>query len=236
VAAELDIAFNRGAATLLAGAGRYSVLGDTGALAGTSVYNTSFPLTENPISESGAWIAGTISPPRTNVQSDGVHAFATMVSFDGTNFNDSVAILNGTWPANQWVQGTVYNQSALSGQECELVLHGTLTALTNTGLEIDCVLVTGHIDLVAWLGPPNSFSTLASATGITFNDGDVIYAQIVGTVVTIKKNGATVLTHDTAGDSLPFSSGAPGQGHWNQTGSAANCTKLGWKNWQAGAL
>lgn len=212
-------------------------------------YTSNFPLTQNPLSEGGIWIPGASSPPRTNVQSDGSHAFGTMFSFNGTDFNDSISVVNIAWPADQWVLGQLWNTGAVSGQEAELVLWGTIQPTNNTGLELDGVLATGHLDLVSWDGPPNAFTNRASATGITYTHGDYIFGQIKSGVVTVKKGTSsnttpiaiigdlsTILTHNTAGDSLSFSGGSPGQGHWNQTGNAGASTNLGWQKWWAGTF
>lgn len=207
-------------------------------LGGSGVsFSTSFPLTENPISQGGAWISGGINPPRTDARTDGVHAFGTMSSFDGTNFPDSIAILSQIFPGNQWVQGTVWNTGAVDNTEIELVLRGNLTSSTNTGYEIDIVHGGPIINLVSWNGPDNDFTIIATQTsGITVNDGNIFYAQIVGTVITIKLNGTTVLTHDTSGDAFKIASGSPGIGFWNQTGSSTNSPLFGWKSFSAGSL
>jgi len=158
-----------------------------------------------------------------------------MSSFDGTNFPDSVAILNKGFRPNHFVQGVIYNSSAISGLETELVLRGVCNASTNTGYEVDLVLGTGTAQLVRWNGPPNDFAILVSGltTNVSFADGAVWYAQIVGTVITIKCNNAPVTTYDTSGDGLILTTGEPGMGFWNQTGSSANSTKLGWKSFLA---
>jgi len=200
-------------------------------------YSTNFPLTENPISEGGKWISGGINPPRTNVQTASAHAYGTMTSFDGTNYDDSIAILSSAFPANQWAQGTLYNNGAVDLTEVELVLRGNLTATNNTGYEIDIVHSGPLVNLVSWNGPDNNFTILRGYnTGFTINDGDVFYAQIVGTVITLKCNGSTFATYDTSGDAFKVSSGSPGMGFWNQTGSSANSPKFGLKAYSAGSL
>lgn len=200
-------------------------------------YSTSFPLTENPISEGGTWISGGINPPRTDAQTAG-HAYGTMTSFDGTNFDDSIAILSRVYPNNQWVQGVIWNASAPSNMEIELVLRGNLTSSNNTGYELD-ILDSGVVSWVSWNGPDNTFTLLAQTTiGTSINDGDVWYGQIVGTVLSAKCNGVTVaaLTYDTTSDAVKIASGSPGMGFWNNTGSSTNSPKFGWKSFSAGSL
>lgn len=200
-------------------------------------YATNFPLTENPISEAGLWIPGGISSPRTNPQTVGTHAYGTMSSFDGTNFIDSIAVLNAPFSANQSVQGTVWNTGAVDGLEIELVLRGNISALSNTGYEVDIVHTGPSVGLVSWNGPPNAFTILTTSNvNVSISDGDVWFAQMVGTVVTVKCNGNLVLTYDTAGDAFKIASGTPGIGFWNQTGSATNSPNFGWKHFQASNL
>lgn len=199
---------------------------------------TNFPSTENPLSQSGAWIEGGISSPRTNAQSTTGHAYGTMSSFDMVNFNDSIAVLAQNFPANQAVQGTIFNSSALSGQEVELILRGNISGASNTGYEVDLVLSNNSANLVSWNGPPNDFTILVNdaTTNASFNNGDVWYAQIVGTVVTVKCNNLPVISYDTSGDTFKISSGHPGVGFWNQTGSSANSIKFGWSTFMANYL
>jgi len=200
-------------------------------------YSTAFPLTQNPISEGGAWANGGIDPPRTNVQTDGVHAFGTMSSFDGTNYPDSVALLTSTYPANQWVQGVIYNSGALSGLEVELLLRGTAGTTSFPYYELDWVYSSQELNLVINNGPDNSFTILATVTtNVNLSDSIVLYGQMVGTVITAKCGSNTVLTYDTAGDSVKLSSGTPGMGFWNETGSSANSTKFGLRSFSAGVI
>src|ERR1700685_700590 len=65
-------------------------------------YTTSFPATENPISESGKWSNGGQSPALdwTNCQTTTGLAFGTESISSGTD-DDSTCILNGTWGPNQ---------------------------------------------------------------------------------------------------------------------------------------
>lgn len=201
-------------------------------------YSTNFPLTENPISEGAVWVSGGISSPRTNVQTANNHAYATMSSFDGTNFDDSIAVLAQGYSANQSCQGTIWNTGAINGQEVELVLRGNIAATSNTGYEVDLVIQGGTAALVSWNGPANIFTQLVAntATNVSLNDGDVWLAQMIGPLITVKCNTNIVFTYDTSGDAFRILSGSPGMGFWNQTGSSANSPNFGWKHWQATEL
>jgi hypothetical protein len=57
----------------------------------------------------------------------------------------------------------------------------------------------------------SSILTTWTAAG---SDNDLLYAEIIGTVLTVKRAGVTVKTYDTAGDASPIASGSAGLAHW----------------------
>src|SRR5438445_9866419 len=74
-------------------------------------YTTSFPGTENPISESGNWInGGTTGLDWGNVQTTAAKAFGVSLP---SQFGDPTAVLTGSWGPNQTVTGTVRVVSAV---------------------------------------------------------------------------------------------------------------------------
>jgi hypothetical protein len=90
---------------------------------------------------------------------------------------------------------------------------------------------------------PNNFTVLRAhpPNEVNFQDGDQVYGDIVGTLITCKyKSGAgpltTLFTYDTSGDSVKLSTGNPGVAFWNETGSAGNQNKLKWKDFTANQL
>ncbi len=108
-------------------------------------YSTSFPLTENPISESGKWINGAATGlDWTNVRTTPGLAFGTETG--SINYNDATAVLAGTWGSTQTAQATVAVSSASSAsgvfEEVELRLRTTITAHSITGYEINCSVST----------------------------------------------------------------------------------------------
>jgi hypothetical protein len=211
--------------------------------ASQTTYSTSFPATENPISEGGRWVNGGIFG-KTNIQTSPGKAYGTMVGFDGTNFIDSCACLKGFGP-DQQVTCTIANSGGFSGfsLELEILLRAVITAGQINLYEVDCVFGGGGIDLVRWdmtSASPNLFTTLRSrvAGEVPFSNGDQVQASIVGTLITVKYQRAggafsTLFTHDTAGDSLRYSSGNPGIGAWNQTGSASAQSLFAWSSFSA---
>src|SRR5881394_3942288 len=93
-------------------------------------YSTNFSATENPISEGGKWInGGTTGRDWGNVQSTPGLAFGTNVS-SAPPYDDSTAVLAGTWGPNQMAQATVFtvSQTPAIGEEVELRLRTTITA------------------------------------------------------------------------------------------------------------
>src|SRR5262245_9190880 len=75
-------------------------------------YSTNFPFAENPISQGGRWKNGqTNGIDWSNVRTTPGLAFGTQTGTNG--FDDSVALLTGTWGPDQTVEATVHsvNQS-----------------------------------------------------------------------------------------------------------------------------
>jgi hypothetical protein len=170
-----------------------------------------------------------------------------MVSFDGLHYIDSCACLSGFGP-NHEVICTIANSGGFLGYslELEILLRAQIAADHIFLYEVDSVFGGGGIDLVRWdmtKANPNSFTTLRArvAGEAPFSNGDQVYASIVGTLITVKYKRAggafsTLFTHDTAGDSVKYSSGNPGIAAWNQTGSAAAEPLFAWSNFTANTL
>jgi hypothetical protein len=196
-----------------------------------ATYTTNFPLTENPMSEGGRWTDGGIFG-KTNVQTSPGKAYGTMIGFDHVNFIDSCACLSGFGP-NHEIMGTISNSGGFSGYSLEVELHlrSEIAADHIHLYEIDCVWGGPGIALVRWdmtTANPNNFTylRLMSPGEVPFADGDQIYGSIVGSVITVKYKRAggtlaTLFTHDTAGDSVRYTTGNPGIGFWNESGNAS---------------
>jgi hypothetical protein len=192
-------------------------------------YGTTFPSTENPISEGGNWINGkAVGIYDSDIQTIPGLAFGTQTGNDG--FNDSIAMLSGSWNPDQTAQATVHsvNQSGDSVQEVELWLHGTITPSTVTGYEINfrCTgnFNQGYMQIVRWDGrdPQQNLNyTYIDYTGPGVNgvkDGDIVKASIRGTVITVWVNGVQV---GQASDNT-YTSGSPGMGFYLQGGTGTN--------------
>ncbi len=194
-------------------------------------YTTNFPLTENPISEGGKWINGKVTGlDWANVRTTPGFAFGTQT--DTVDYDDSTAILAGTWGANQMAQAQIHvvSQDSNIFEEVEIRLRTSISAHSITGYEINCSVVPSnpYNQIVRWNGPLGSFTQLnGGSTGCA--DGDVLEATIVGNTITSYKNGVQLLqwTEST------FSSGSPGMGFYIQGGSASQESDYGFSNFTA---
>ena len=208
-------------------------------------YSTTFAGTENPISEGGAWISGGIFSGRTHVQTGNGNVYGTMISFDGTNYMDSCAHLQG-FGANHAITATIYNNGVVNGLEVELLLRADITSQHSFGYEIDCYwdgrgIALARLDQTT--ANRNAFAILRNyvPNETPFNNGDQVYASIVGTVITCRYkpvggSWSTIFTYDTAPNGTKYSTGNPGVGFWNQTGSSANNGKFAFSDFSAQRL
>jgi hypothetical protein len=194
-----------------------------GAQATAKTYTTSFPLTENPISESGMWING---------QAEGL-LWANCITTNnfvwgndnrGVAYADPTALLTGTWGSNQTVTATVkvINQPTGNGccSEIELRLRSMISANTNRGYEVLFSTYTGndYVQIVTWHGPRGvegvGFDYVASTSGKGAPvNGDVVSASISNSTIRAYKNNVLILT----GVNTEWSAGNPGVGFYGDT-------------------
>ena len=197
-------------------------------------YSTSFPATENPISQGGMWLNGGANGLNWgNVQTTPGLAFGTTIS-GGPPYNDSVAALTGTWGANQTACGTVYtvNQNDSVYEEVEIHLRTTISANSLTGYEFNFRMThdgSQYAQIVRWNGPLNDFNSLALVSGPGINNGDIVCATANGSQLSSSINGVTVVT---ASDST-FAGGSPGMGFWMEFGSTSQLADYGFTQFSA---
>jgi hypothetical protein len=188
-------------------------------------YSTSFPSTENPISEGGKWVnGGDIGLDWANVSTTPGRAIGNQT---GPDFSDATAVLqNMNWAPDQKVTAQVSTiGSPLDNcfQEVEVRLRTAISAHKITGYEILFKFSTnssGYMDIVRWNGDFGDFTILQHFTGEQFGvtNGDTVSATIVGNVITAFKNG---VQQGQATDST-FSSGSPGMG-FNLSNGISGC-------------
>ncbi len=133
--------------------------------AAATTYTTNFPLTENPISEAGNWINGrTVGLDWSNVSTTPGFARGQQAPDTG-NFNDSAALVTGTWGADQTVQVVVRNASTntTAVMEVEIRLRSTITVHNSTGYEVywSAQSTNPYLTIARWNGPLNSYKNLA---------------------------------------------------------------------------
>jgi hypothetical protein len=193
--------------------------------ADAGTYTTKFPLAENPISEGGHWINGkTVGLAWIDVSTTPGLAFGCQSGSNG--YDDSTALLNGTWGPDQSVTATVHSINQRGGnvyEEVEIRLRSSLSAHRCTGYEIlfRCLKdSSSYVQIVRWNGPLGSFTYLADQKGAQsgISDGDVVRATIVGNVITAYINNVQVAQ---ATDNT-YSSGSPGMGFFLQGAAAVN--------------
>ena len=135
----------------------------------------------------------------------------------GTNgitdsYDDSYALLTGTFGPDQSAEAVVHrNQSLSPGDTHEVELLLRFSDDNNNARGYECLFnYAGGIQIVRWNGAFGSFTVLSttgsSSLGRSLITGDVIKATIVGNVISTYING-TLLARAT--DSM-FKTGQPG--------------------------
>jgi uncharacterized repeat protein (TIGR02543 family) len=209
-------------------------LSDPEAIAAT--YSTSFPKTENPISENGNWInGGTVGLDWCNVQTNGGSPGLAYGTENGAtaNYNDSTALLTGTWGPNQTVQATVY--TAIAGnsnwEEVELRVRSSLSAHNCTGYEINFSVNPSnpYVQIVRWNGALGSWTELSGTGSYGAKNGDVIKATVdANNTITAYINGTAVLSWSDS----TYTTGNPGMGFYAQ-GTGITDSQYGFTNFSA---
>ncbi len=191
------------------------------ATSNTPSYQTSFPDTEDPLTQNRKWVnAGYTGLGWNNCQSTPGFAFGTQ---PGTKIgDDSICILSGSWNTNQSAQITVkINSTSNASEELEEAwVRTTINAHSITGYQVTCSISPNDpfLHISRWDGPLGDNTVLANlSTGCV--NGDVVQAAVSGNTITVYKNGTSVLT---ATDSK-YTSGSPGMGFYiqNVVGTAA---------------
>lgn len=203
----------------------------TRALRGPStIWTSTFPVAENPMSQGGIWLNGSTNGAQwTDFQTSSGKAFGTQIGTINSGagqYNDSTALLNGNFAANQKVTALVYApiQSANYSAEVEIRLRSAISSGNCTGYEVDYTVQPkdNYLSIVRWEGLLGTFTYLQQLSPGNVNDGDTIMATMSGNLINAYING--VLKASVA-DST-YASGLPGLGAFISdsvvTGSIAN--------------
>jgi len=208
-------------------------------------YSTTFPKTENPISEGGKWMGGSLGgrdPGKVNSNTGGrlwgdVQT-ASGLSFgvnEPTEFGDPTAILTGTWGPTQTASAKVKLIKTPHGNCChevELRLRTTISDRSITGYEAYCSVMpdNAYCHITRWNGPNGSYWNFEKPISPMYLvDGDVIKATVTGTnpvIITLYKNNvpiAQAVDTGAAGGGFgaygPWTSGNPGIGYFDNIDS-----------------
>jgi len=207
-------------------------------------YSTVFPLTEDPISESGRWANGLADGSVwQNCKTNGTMCFGSGHTSAPPPYDDPTAVLKGTWGPNQTVQATVFSTNQQSGsifEEVELRLRSIITPNVNSGYEITfrCTS-TGYVQINRWNGALNSFTQIFNVDpGPGISTGSKVKAIINGSKIQIFiDNGGGFAqvgsTYDTAGDSIRFDQGNPGLGFYLEGTTNTHYADFGFTAWSA---
>lgn len=159
-------------------------------------YTTNFPLNEDPISENKVWInGGDTGLDWTNIQTRNGLAFGTQTG--SWAYNDSIAVLDGSWGPNQSVTATVHtvNQQGENViEEVEILLRFMISPHSARGYEINFRTVSSqasYSEVVRWNGPLGDFTYLSKNKGLEFGitNGTTVKASIIGNVIRVFING-----------------------------------------------
>ena len=186
-------------------------------------YSTNFSRSEDPISEGGKWKnGGKDGLDWTDVRTSGGLAFGTEIGGDRPDpqkYDDSTALLKGTWGPNQTLQATVHsvnpNQSGKVWEEVELRLRSAMSLHNCTGYEVmfRCSKIPqAYCNIARWEGPLGKFTYIAKTKGSKYGvkTGDVVKATIIGDVLRVYINGVQII-RVTDGK---FATGNPGMGFY----------------------
>jgi hypothetical protein len=213
-----------------------------------TTYTTNFPLTENPIGESGRWTGGGAAGGNLwgNVQTTAGLAFGVS---EPTQFGDPTAILTGTWGPNQTAQATVKINTTPTGtccHEAEVRLRTTISSGKITGYEVYCSVQPNspYCHIASWGGPNGVWANTESGSvpAISLKNGDVLKGTVTGTnpvTITMFINGTQILTVQDTGNFTfsdgkrygPWPSGNPGIGFYNNQDS--NWNRFGFSSFTA---
>ena len=182
-------------------------------------YTTSFTVDEPALSEGGQWVTGlTHGLDWTDVVVQNGYAFGTQPCSSG--YNDSLAVLTGSWEPTQTAEATVHvtNQNIGAFPEVELLLRFSIAPHDAHGYEVLFSTRAGgrYAQIVRWNGALNDFTELTDIVPMPMlRDGDVVKATAVGTLIQGFINNILIVS---VNDSV-FPSGNPGVGFFCSRGT-----------------
>lgn len=188
------------------------------------IYSTNFSATENPISEGGKWInGGDVGLDWQNVQTlvgtSGKPNRAYGTGESPGPYTDNIACLPG-FPANQRARATIYREvgyTPSSTHEVELLLRFQITPHNARGYEVDFSFGGSLVQVFCWHGDQGDVFPELTGSGpgpgglVT---GDEVWADMIGNVITVYKNGSLIWTVTDS----QIATGNPGMGYFLRPG------------------
>lgn len=185
-------------------------------------YFTAFPLTENPINQSGMFRVGSVTGFYKNPRSTPGKCFAA--DFVGAGLDDCLAhLVNHAVPVDHRVTVTIFRAPSYTAgdtHEIGVYLRMVIGDEFVRGYEM-LFEASGSFQVVRWEGTshdfPDNFFTGISVSGAgpgQLADGDEIVAQVIGDDFEVFKNGISVATFTDS----TFSDGNPGMGFFVREG------------------
>jgi hypothetical protein len=200
-------------------------------------YRTQFELDEEPLSDGGLWVNGgrdgidwvdvivrngvaygaltRMGVAERRVEQGNLDVPAGDGAVPEGDYDDPTAVLAGDWGKNQHARARVFsrNQTEDYFQEVEIRLRSTISPHRCTGYEVfwRCLKTeNAYAEIVRWNGKIGDFTSLRKLSGSQYGvqDGDLVEATIVGTVIKGFINGVQVIS---ATDYV-FDAGSPGIG------------------------
>lgn len=217
-----------------------------------TLFSDSFGTTSNPITPAkyltgGADGGGFWQDPQSVSTGKAFSTGFAGQSFSGNSFDDNLAVLKAsiaTLNNDQWSEATVFKTPGYAPSadcEIEVLTRFSLTSGNAHGYETLWAVQDGHIAVVKWLGSPGAFTPILDnfLIGIPA-PGDVLRSEIVGTNMTVKKNGVvqTVVDLTMAGALSVWASGQPGFGFFVESGGspATTLTDYALQSWRTGNM
>ncbi len=190
---------------------------------GARTYNSIFPNTENPISESSNWVgAGTVGLDWNDIRTTGGAPGRAYGQQDGAGgLDDSVSHVLGAWENDQAVEAIVSIIGAIGEfAEVELWLRGAISANSLQGYGCCFSINRNYFNVGRWNGDFNDVTTIIQNVTIPeLSDGDVLKATIVKGIIRAYINGDEIY----AIADPTYTSGKPGIGHFLEgSGTPAN--------------
>jgi len=131
--------------------------------------------------------------------------FVQGTTLSATNSAYWTGFSGGTFPNDQWAQLTL-DTLTTAGEYLGVLLRGSTTTANNLRIYVSAPFSAATTVTIGKIVS----GTFTSLTSGTFNiaTGAVLYAQVIGNVITVNLNGSQILTYNnSAGDVL---SGLPG--------------------------